>query len=141
MDKETAKQIIFSKWPNVGVLRAAFPELARVGILDGEFMDEEPNFYPGKSGTGAIVSRRLNRSDRKVLPTFGMMLGRDNYSFNTGDNTETLTVLQGFLNAGVDKGHLSALLEYGTIIVPAGKKLTLVTSSDVVYVCHYQPIK
>jgi quercetin dioxygenase-like cupin family protein len=60
--------------------------------------------------------------------------------FETGNNTETLTVLEGELEASVNQGPVSTLARDGTIIAPAGTKLGFTTGTDkVFYICRYTP--
>jgi uncharacterized protein YaiE (UPF0345 family) len=90
---------------------------------------------------GRVVSRTLIQSPAGKNPTVGVILPGA-YAFPTGSNTETLTVLQGELEASVDTGPVSRLQRDGTIVAPSGTVLGLTVRKDwapCFYICRYTP--
>jgi uncharacterized protein YaiE (UPF0345 family) len=87
-----------------------------------------------------VVSRTLIQHATKD-PTVGVILPGA-YAFPTGGNTETLTVLEGELEAAVDNGPFSRLQRDGTIVAPAGTTLSLKVGKEWMpcfYICRYTP--
>ena len=147
--KTEGERILFERWPRADDLRKEFPYMGN--SLDGYFAvdpviddDNVPCFNVYEQGR--VVSRTLVQSqDPKAKnPTVGVILP-GSYAFPTGNNTETLTVLQGELEASVtfdSHGPVSELQRDGTIIAPAGTTLGLKIKEDrmpVFYICRYQP--
>ena len=137
------ERLLFASWKTADDLRKAFPYIG--DLLEGEFgLDGsgQPKFNVYENGR--VVSRNLVQFAVPPIknPTVGIILpGR--YEFPTGDNTETLTILEGNLEAFVDRGPISILKRYGTIVAPAGTILNLrvQTHDPVFYVCIYTPRK
>lgn len=141
--KTEGERILFERWHNADDLRRAFPYMG--DSLRGNFETTDMgkikfNVYE----QGRVVSRTLIQSPTGKQPTVGVILPGD-YVFPTGNNTETLTVLEGELEAGVtsDKiGPVSRLQRDGTIVAPAGTTLDLKVRADwmpVFYICRYAP--
>jgi len=144
MDKEKAIKKLSERWPDAEALRKEFSGLS--ALLQGEFARDKFNVYERPySDDGIVVSRPLNQGLIKN-PTIGIIVS-GKYSFETGDNIEIMTVLDGKLSAGVGadpSGPLSALEQYGSIIAPAGAILRLEVEwlySPVFYLCQYKPKK
>lgn len=131
-NKHDVQSALVRRWNTAGWLRELFPELS--DSLQGEFGDRL-NVYelPG----GLVVSRPLLQG-KKVNPTIGLITPGE-YAFDTGGNTETMTVLEGTLQAGVDGNGKSTLLKGQNIVAPAGSTLNLKAEKDVFYLCEYEP--
>jgi len=136
------QRILAERWPTANYLRREFPYMGDNfrGNLRGDFATDsfgrkDFNVYE----QGKVVSRTLIQSPPGKNPTVGVILP-GNYSFPTGNNTETLTILDGELEASVNEGPCSILKRDGTIIAPAGTNLHLAAHYDpVFYICRYEP--
>jgi uncharacterized protein YaiE (UPF0345 family) len=135
------ERLLYERWPTAEDLRKEFPYMDF--LLTGRFAEdamEAPLFNVYENGN--VVSRELMHSKHKKNPTIGVILP-GSYAFPTGNNTETLTVLDGVLEASVNNGGLWSLLNRdGTIVAPAGATLNLQVdkaSSPVFYICRYAP--
>lgn len=134
-------EILTTRFPDSYQLRREFPDLEY--HLRGIFTGEPFNVYKQKGGI--VVSRTLTQGLPKN-PTVGV-ISPGEYQFQTGNNTETMIVLDGQLFAGVLKpgekvlstNRESMLHPYGGIIAPAGTILDLDARSLVFYLCMYQP--
>ncbi|MBW3022524.1 DUF1255 family protein [Candidatus Woesearchaeota archaeon] len=135
MYAKEAEMKLLGKYPNASTLRKLHPEIS--DLLLGHFSEDPCNVYP--QGEGVVVSRRLIQR-RAKSPTIGVITP-GKYEFGTGENTETMIVLDGCLLAGVSDGPISTLQKYGSIIAPAWSKLKLATLEDVFYLCQYKPKK
>jgi uncharacterized protein YaiE (UPF0345 family) len=139
VDKDYVKKLLSDRWPTAEDLRKEFPGLK--ALLQGEF--EEGKFNTYIQEPGVVVSRPLNQGITKN-PTIGI-IWPGKYSFETGENIETMTVLDGGdggMNARVPKSSFDwiKLKRYGSIMVPAGDTLELdVIDSFVYYLCQYKP--
>lgn len=137
--KENSKRILAERWPSDDDLRREFAYMGQ--SLDGYFADEEsgePKFNVYEQGR--VVSRELVQNIGVKNPTVGVILPGE-YYFPTGNNTETLTVLDGELEACVSKGFYSLLRRDGTIVAPAETTLNLRVdaSCPCFYICRYEP--
>ena len=134
MNKEDVIQKLVNQYPTAAVLRSKNPELS--DLLTGEFAD---GYTPYEFKEGIVVSRRLLQGKEKD-PTVGIITP-GKYEFNTGGNTETMTVLEGYLVAGVNDLKKSTLQKYGSIIAPSGTTLKFETLQYTFYFCQYFPKK
>lgn len=144
--KTEGERLLFKRWPTAEDLRKEFPYMG--DSLNGYFgldsaMDKEnmPKFNVYEQGR--VVSRDLVQLEipPKKHPTVGIILPGE-YNFPTGNNTETLTVLDGELEACVSKGFYSLLRRDGTIVAPAGTTLNLRVDNatrSCFYICRYTP--
>lgn len=91
---QTGAELLLKYWPTAEDLRKAFPHM--VDSLRGRFKGESTaNPTYNSYENGGVVSRELvQRKDGSKNPTVGVIM-TGAYSFPTGDNTETLTVLEG----------------------------------------------
>jgi len=147
MEKEKAIKKLSERWPNAEALRKEFSGLS--ALLSGEFARDsgEDKFMVygiPYTSDGLVVSRPLNQGLIKN-PTVGL-IAPGQYHFDTGENIETMTVLEGELYAKVngDTGSIfSMLVKYGSIMAPAGTELKLEVqqNSPVFYLCQYKPKK
>jgi len=137
------ERILAERWPDAADLRREFSYMGNSlrGFFDvNSVVDDanEPKFNVYENGK--VVSRTLVQSLTRKDPTVGVILPGE-YHFGTGNNTETLTVLDGQLEACVSKGFYSLLRRDGTIVAPAGTTLNLRvdTSRPCFYICRYEP--
>lgn len=129
------QRLLETRWPDAGDLRREFPYMADslLGYFAfGEGGIDKFNVYED----GAVVSRDLIQSHTSKNPTVRVIMPGFHH-FPTGNNTETLTVLEGLLEASVNGGPASRLRRDGTIIAPAGTTLDLCTHVPAFYICRY----
>jgi len=131
------ERILAERWFSATHLRNDFPYMGE--SLRGEFLGYtcgQPKFNVYENGN--VVSRELVQTPNVKNPTVGVILPGI-YHFPTGNNTETLTVLEGGLDACVNDGPTSILTRDGTIVAPAGTTLNLrVPGEPCFYICRYQ---
>ena len=128
--------ILANRWADAKILRTEFPEM--MPLLQGEFIGDFKDFNVYENGN--VISRKLVQGKIKD-PTIGIIFPGE-YHFSTGGNTETLTVLEGELEASVNQEPVSSLRRNGTIIAPAGSVLNLIVRKDnMFYLCQYEPKK
>lgn len=133
-NKDGTIGILSKKWPTAEDLRKAHPDISH--LLEGEFVTDKFNVYEFPSGL--VVSRPLDQG-LIINPTVGLVLP-GSYEFNTGNNTETMTVIEGkFRSARINEGPEVVLQKYESITAPSGTKLKLSTITLVFYLCQYKP--
>jgi uncharacterized protein YaiE (UPF0345 family) len=141
MDKHDLIVQLSKRWPNAEALRKEFSGLR--ALLQGEFATDKFNVYERPySENGIVVSWPLNQGLVKN-PTVGI-IAPGKYSFETGENIETMTILEGMLYAKSDGTRWSELEKYGSIMAPAGAILSLeveLRDFPVFYLCQYKPKK
>ena len=134
------ERLLAERWRDPEDLRREFPYMADSlggGFATDSFGKKEFNVYEG----GKVVSRTLIQFAARKNPTVGVILPGA-YAFPTGNNAETLTVLEGELEAAVDNGPFSRLKRDGAIIAPAGTTLSLKVGKEWMpcfYICRYEP--
>jgi uncharacterized protein YaiE (UPF0345 family) len=133
--KEEIIDKLLDEYPTAKILRRKEKGLS--DLLQGEF-NEKINVYKFPKGR-FVVSRPLINGLEKDSTVGIIMPGK--YDFNTGENTETMTVLSGILQANVGRSSESELYRYGSIIAPAGSTLHLLALTHVYYLCQYKPKK
>jgi len=143
-DTEEVIKKLLDKYPNASILREKNFEVS--SFLKGEFAEGEYNVYESpriiyEFPTGVVVSRRLIQGKEKD-PTIGIITPGI-YEFNTGGNTETMTVLEGRLLAKVNEGPTCVLdnKHVSSTTAPEGTTLKLAALEDVFYLCRYKPKK
>jgi len=131
--------VLSRRWHDAADLRREFPYMG--DLLRGGFNWGPAGAIFNVYENGRVVSRELVETGVGIkYPTVGVILPGE-YHFGTGNNTETLTVLDGELKASVNHGPTSSLFRDGTIVAPAGSTLNLgVRSGNLCfYICQYQP--
>ena len=137
-----AERLLFGAWQTAEDLRNSFPHM--IDSLRGEFQSDikhQPVFHVYENGQ--VASRTLLQTAKGKNPTVGVILP-GSYSFPTGDNKETLTVLDGELEASVNNGPRSVLRRDGTIVASSDTLLHLEVrqfgdAGCCFYVCRYTP--
>ena len=130
---EESKRLLAERWENADALRREYPELSE--LLKGEFGKDDTGEYKFNTyKKGRVLSRPLDGK------TVGLIRPGECYHFPTGDNTETMTVLEGILEASVnDKPLLPFQRGDEPIEAPHDTTLNLNAVSNVFYVCQYTP--
>lgn len=145
MERQTeGERILFERWPSADALKREFPHMGN--LLRGIFnTDSSGNPTFNVYEQGRVVSRELYQSSLKRNPTVGVILPGE-YQFGTGSNFETMTVLDGQLDAAITfkscPGPASRLRRDGTIVAPADTTLSLKVDADwapCFYICRYTP--
>lgn len=126
---ENIKDFIANR-PNAGELRKKYPELEE--LLQGEFTKDNPNKYE-IGGRLAVASWELSQGKPKN-PTYGIFSPGD-YRFPTGDNIETLIVLDG----KAETSNPTEKIAEKYLKITATDVLVLNAKDNVTYLCLYEP--
>ena len=141
------ERILYGRWNDAQDLRRDFLYMGDevTGDLRGNFATEgEGNRVFNIYKEGRVVSRPLIQSPTGKNPNVGVILPGA-YAFQRkNDSIETLTVLEGELEASVNDGPASRLNRDGAIVAPAGTTLNLTVRegwAPCFYICRFTPIK